>query len=315
METLELSGTVTALSSIAHSGGESLGITTKLRREKFVQPDGRVEEVPLISGNGMRGMLRDRGMLHFCRALGYGINEQTGEVAGLSLPAFYFLFSGGSLTAEGSKAIDLEAMRSLRQLIPLVGIFGGALGKQILSGKVSIGKLIPICAETAHVLPEAYRATATGSIWSCLQEEFYTRKDDEKNEHLRGLIDAPARGLLPGLTQALGPIKEGGPQQMMYYVETFATGTRFYWRIVLEDATPLEREAFLTCLVEFSKKPTIGGKAAVGLGQVAVHFDGWRAIDSRVTTGTAVDATVGSLYRTHLDRHRDEMRSRLGDIQ
>src|SRR5690606_14632725 len=92
-------GIVTAKSSISHNGGESLGIETKLRREKLVQPDGSVEEVPVLSGNGMRGLLRDRGMLHMCRSLGYGEPGEDGVPSGLTLSAFYFLFSGGSLTS------------------------------------------------------------------------------------------------------------------------------------------------------------------------------------------------------------------------
>ena len=82
---------MTALSSISHNGGQSFGINSKLRREGFVQPDGSVEDVPVLSGNGLRGLLRDRGMLHMCRALGYGVNDTTGKVSGLSLAAFYFL--------------------------------------------------------------------------------------------------------------------------------------------------------------------------------------------------------------------------------
>ena len=60
-QTYELAGVMTALSSLIHSGGETYGITTKLRREKFVQPSGSVEEVPVISGNSIRGRLRDLG--------------------------------------------------------------------------------------------------------------------------------------------------------------------------------------------------------------------------------------------------------------
>lgn len=59
MKTIEFAGVMTALSSISHGGGQSFGINAKLRREKFVQPDGSVEEVPVLSGNGLRGLLRE----------------------------------------------------------------------------------------------------------------------------------------------------------------------------------------------------------------------------------------------------------------
>ena len=139
METIEFTGIVTALSSISHGGGQSFGINSKLRREKFVQLDGSVEEVPVISGNAIRGQLRDLGMRHMCRVLGYGeATEDDGRPLGLSLPAFYFLFSGGALTKQKGRGLDIDRARTLRELIPLVGIFGGAMGNQIMPGKLKI---------------------------------------------------------------------------------------------------------------------------------------------------------------------------------
>lgn len=314
--TYELSGVMTALSSLIHSGGQSLGITTKLRREKFVQPDGSVEEVPVISGNGIRGRLRDLGMAHFCRALGYGVEESTGDIVGLTLPAFYFLFSGGALSAsDGGKALDLAYARRLRDLIPLVGVFGGAIGNQILPGKLIVDKAYPICAETSHLLPEAYRSAESHSIFGFLQEEMYTRKDDAKNEHLRPLLsERTDQALLAGMSAQA--ITEAGPQQMMYYVESFAAGTRFYWRVLLTDTTDLEFEAFLTCLAEFSKAPYLGGRSAVGLGHVALSCDQWRRIDSRlVPAGEAIDSPLGSKYHQHLTVRRDEIRAALADMK
>jgi hypothetical protein len=315
VQTYELAGTLTALSSIIHSGGQSLGITTKLRREKFVQPDGSVEEVPVLSGNGIRGRLRDLGMAHCCRALGYGVDDTTGQVQGLTLPAFYFLFSGGSLASgEGGKGLDLAYARTLRELIPLVGVFGGAVGNQILPGKLIVSKAYPICAETAHLLPEAYRSPAPLSVYGFLQEEMYTRKDDEKNERIRGLLSGETQHLLTGLSpQAL---TEAGPQQMLYYVESFAAGTRFYWRVLLSDATDIEFEAFLTCLAEFAKAPYLGGRSAAGLGHVRIECDSWRRLDATLTMHQeAVDVPIGAKYQQHLATRGEEIREILAGMR
>lgn len=314
--TYELAGTITALSSLIHSGGQSFGTTTKLRREKFVQLDGSVEEVPVISGNGIRGRLRDLGMAHFCRALGYGVDDETGRVDGLSLPAFYFLFSGGALSSgDGGKALDLAYARKLRELIPLVGVFGGAIGNQILPGKLIVDKAYPICAETSHLLPETYRSPQPVSVWGFLQEEMYTRKDDEKNEHLRALLTGDTQqALLAGVSaQAM---TEAGPQQMMYFVESFAAGTRFYWRVLLTDTTDVEFEAFLACLAEFSKVPYLGGRSAAGLGHVAMQCDQWRRIDGRFAPqGDAIDVPIGVKYQQHLRERGTEIRGLLAEMR
>jgi CRISPR type IV-associated protein Csf2 len=321
MESYLFEGVMTALSSISHNGGQSFGINSKLRREKLVQTDGTVEEVPLLSGNGMRGMLRDRGMFHMCKALGYGVNEQTGEVHGLSLPAFYFLFSGGALTSTGGRGLDIDLARRLRTLIPLVSVFGGAVGNQIMPGKLKVGKAMPICAETLHLLPDKYTGPGVQSIWEYLQEEMYTRKDDEKNEHLRVLMAPDVLQLMDGKHQAEKVRREEGGaetetgehQQMRYFVETFAAGTRFYWYLVLDDASLIEFEALVTTLVEFSKLPYVGGKSATGFGKVSISFDGWMKIQPNIQMdgGTALDTPIGTHYSAHLREHAAAIRDEL----
>lgn len=317
-------GVVTALSSISHIG-ESYGVNSMLRREKVIQPDGSVEDVPIISGNAMRGVLRDRGMLHMLKKLGYGVNEPEQTVKGLSLPAFYFLFSGGALSKTGGTGLDVDNARKWREAIPLVSIFGGAMGNQIMPGKLKMGKLMPICAETAHLLPERVMTKKEKSVWDYCQQEAYTRRDDEKNDNLRPLLDAPVRLLLgaeaAGKRAKAGTKdditeKTGQSQQMRYFVETFGAGTRFFWEIVLDDITELEFDAFCVVLAEFGRFPYIGGKSNVGHGKIAVQFDQWHEINPRLElNGKAVDVTLGTKYMAHLAAHSGDIRGLIDGLQ
>ena len=322
MKTYQFSGVVTALSSISHIG-ESYGVNAKLRREKIIQPDGSVEEVPVISGNSLRGILRDRGMLHMLKSLGYGVNEETGDVNGISLAAFYFLFSGGALTKIAGRGLDVDEARKWRGTIPLVALFGGAMGNQIMPGKAKIGKLIPICAETAHLLPTSLATDC--SIWDYIQEEPYTRRDDEKSESLRQLIDpgvrllletdaATKRGKAAKGDNAAG--ETGQSQQMRYYSETIAAGCRFFWEIHIEDVTDLEFDAFCIALAEFSRFPFVGGKSGIGHGKVSVKFDNWIEIDPRLTpTGKAIDFTLGTKYMQYLSNNGGDIRGLIDGLQ
>lgn len=298
MRTYILEGVVTALSSISHNGGERNGTITQLRREKFVQPGGKVAKVPVISGNAVRGILRDHGMFGMLRQLGYGVNDETGEVTGLPLSAFYFLFSGGALTSTGDGHFDIEHFRSMRETIPLIALFGGAAGNVIMPGKLKIGKLLPICNETAHLIPSRFLPETTQTIWEYCQTEMYTRRDDEKNDRVRMLISRPA--LTEG-EQTVPAEKKAAPQQMKYDIETLAAGTQFYWKVVLEDVSDIEFEAFLATVIEFSKSPNIGGKSAVGHGEISIKLDKWIEVDSRVNLqGTEIDVKLGAKYSNHL---------------
>lgn len=314
MKTYLFEGLVTALSSISHNGGEQNSTISQLRREKIVQPDGTVEDIPVISGNAIRGVLRDVGMAHMLRMLGYGIQENEGGKK-LSLPAFYFLFSGGSLTSTGSTSLDIEYFRRLRRLIPLIGVFGGAIGNTIMPGKLKLGKLIPICLETIHILPEKFRVECS-SVWEYCQQEMYTRKDDEKNDLVRGVIEGETLKLLGSGEISKKEITSSGPQQMKYYVETFSAGTRFYWKIVLEDVTDLEFEAFLVTLIEFSKFAKVGGKSNIGLGEIAVKFDRWVEIDSRAyIEERELGFKLGEMYLEHLRKNKNEIQEELERIR
>lgn len=324
MQTRVFEGVMTLLTSASHIG-ESHGVNSKLRREKFIQPDGAVEEVPVISGNSLRGILRDRGMLHMLRTLGYGVDLETGAVTGLSLNAFYFLFSGGSLTKSAGRGIDVDEARRWRELIPLVALFGGAMGNQIMPGKAKIGKAIPICRETSHVIPGRFTSGAElQSIWDLLQEEAYTRRDDEKSEHLRQLIAPEARLLLEASAAAerakRGTEEDvagetGQKQQMRYYVETIAAGTQLYWDIALDDANDVEFDAFCVTLAEFSRWPYIGGKSGVGHGKIAIRFDKWLEIEPRLApAGRELDFSIGARYMAHLRERGPEIRGLIDEF-
>lgn len=319
MHTYIFEGVMTALSSISHIG-ESHGINSKLRREKIVQPDGTVEEVPIISGNSIRGILRDRGMLQMLSLLGYGVNQETGKVQGLSLPAFYFLFSGGSLTKDGGKGIDVDEARKWRNLIPLIALFGGAMGNQIMPGKAKIGKAIPICDETAHIIPDRFIGN-TNCVWDLCQEEAYTRRDDEKSESLRQLLEPTTRLMIEADAASKrhkgddDAGETGQKQQMRYFVETIAAGTKLFWEITLDDVTDLEFEAFCAVLSEFGKYPYLGGKSGVGHGKVEIKFDKWLDINPRLApTGTELGFTLGNKYFTHLQQRGEEIRSLINGL-
>lgn len=315
MKTYIMEGVVTALSSITHNGGEKNGITSLLRREKFILLDGDFEDIPLISGNSIRGQLRDIGMYYMLQRLGYGIEEKDGSVSGLPLAAFDFLFSGGALTSKGNAPLDIEYFRRMREIIPLVGLFGGAIGNSIMPGKIKVGKMIPIAEETLHIIPEKFRFKENKSVWQYCQLEMYVRKDDEKNEKLRGMIEGETRKMLADPDKR-GEVRKSGPQQMMYYIETIAAGTKFYWKIILEDVTDVEFEAFLTTILQWSKFATVGGKSGTGLGEIAIKMDKWIEIDSRAhIDGHEIDVPIGQKYENHLKNRKAEIVGFLNEIK
>ncbi len=307
-------GIARALSAVSHVGDSAGGTTAIFRREK-VLADGRVIEVPILSGNAFRGQLRDTGMRFMLRELG---NPQ------LSPSAFHFLTSGGALTKDAGRGLDIGQARRLRQLIPLVGVFGGACGRQILEGKLRVGKWYPICRELRSFLPPHYRdmPEADVSIYEMTDLHSFTRIDDARSERWQQFLPEAERAHLeaPKVRQAKDGTeiaeKAGTAQQMRYSQEVLVAGTRFYCWLQLCDVTDLEYEAFASALVEWSRAPFVGGQSRHGCGEVELRFDKWLSVSplSRAASEMAVGLPAGQAYVEHLHKERDAILHALKEI-
>ncbi len=110
---------MTARSPISHRG-ELIGTTAIGRRMKILQPDGSVELVPVISGNSFRGVLRRIGEELLRDVLGY-----EGQ---LPLAVAHTLRNGGAIVKTQAEPITGRRLHQLRELVPQLSVFGGAVG-------------------------------------------------------------------------------------------------------------------------------------------------------------------------------------------
>ena len=123
----------TATAPISHIGETA---STGSYFQTIKTADGRL---PIITGNSVRGTLRDFGAKHLLERLGTKVDKET----------FHVLFSGGNLN--GTMKNDVEKAKNVREHFPLISLLGGGLGDMIMSGKVCIGNLYPICKETCLI--------------------------------------------------------------------------------------------------------------------------------------------------------------------
>lgn len=276
--TITWTGTITALSSIAH-GGETKGVLTLLRRELIRQPDGTLLPVPIISGNSFRGVLR--------RVSEELLRDTLTYEGSLSLAAAHVLRGGGALTKAAREPLSGARLRTLRELIPHIGIFGTAAGGRIIDGALRVGKVVPYLAETAHLTGHAEPTSA----FSATQLESYTRHDDTTDHAF----------VIP-LTPDAPELSESDTQQMLYRLETFPAGTRFESWVELVRATDLEISYFAAVLDRFTHNARLGGRSARGHGRV--RLDLTPSISSLLTTD----------WQTHLQTHRDQILTALEDL-
>ena len=257
---------LTALAPIAHRE-ETAGTTVMLRREKIFQPDGRVEQVPTISGNSLRGMLRRIG-----EELLRDVLDYEGK---LTLPAAHALRNGGALGRTSKEGVTGGQLRVLCALVPQIAVFGCAAGSRTIEGKLQVGKVRPVCEETAHVLPRVEQGLELASMFDQLTLEAYSHFDDV------------------GETAT----QEEVSHLMRFEIEAFATGVDFQSWVRLERATPVELSFLREVLEVYRFRGRLGARAGIGFGQVAV------AMQEHHISGTCGDDVQ---WREHVSENASE---------
>lgn len=269
----EIEGTATALTPIFHGGDEKTGSTPVLRTI-MVYVDGLGEvPIPYISGNSIRGKLRRLAMKDFLDAVEYKITN--GKL-------HHALFSGGTLesTEESTGVIDLAFRKKICDLIPLVAIFGTAVGNQPIQGILICESMWPICEEYKPCLPPKYQSDprADRPIRTFTDQSFFTRRDDLRAEREEG-------------EQAV---------QMKVDYECFIPGTKFYHRFVLQLPDELQLQCFGRAIELFEQMPYIGGRASAGNGKVMLAYEN--------KPGT-------ELYKEFLQEKKEEIRELLAELE
>lgn len=308
--TMRIEGVATLLSSLSH-GGEHAGTVQYLRRERVVQADGTTREVPVVSGNALRGVLRR----HAAQRLWEMLGRPT-----LPLPTLDALFSGGALAKAGAgNSLTPRQLAQLRDLVPMVSLFGCAGGGRIIEGRLLVGKLTPVCAETAHLMPPGVAPADPQSVWGMLQVEEFSRSDDARRlTPAYAALAAPQARPAPELPQAsmlattaddeadAGLLARDTAQQMRYGVETLAAGTRLHWWLAVRNATDLEVDCLRDTLAAWAATGAhLGGRSATGHGRLQLDVAQWVTTGPQVTAGAPLPARSDDLAR-YTEAHRAE---------
>jgi len=239
MKTAHITGTLTAMSPIHHGGDEKTGSEVMFRRMKYLTSDGRFIQVPVISGNAIRGQLRRRVFRDLCTEVGYEP----------PVKMYHSLFSGGVLeeVSSGSGKVDLEMREAIRSLLPPLSLLGASILNQVVAGKLQVGIATPICRELNLYHPSDLQSET--SFYEFLDDSFQTRKDDIKDR----AADDPA-------------------VQMLVTFETLAPGTRFYHSLTLQDYSEVEASCLRRMIDLWQSDPYVGARSATGYGQVRIEY-------------------------------------------
>jgi len=246
MKILDVPGTITALSPIHSGSDENNGNDKGLRTIIYNLPTGP-EEVPVVSGNAIRGVLRRLIMADLIDLVGFQPADAKGQVR-----LYHSLFAGGTLEQVDEKDsgyIDLALKKQIRGLLPPVALLGTAMRNQMLEGKLDVAYAVPRCKELAGILrnPE----TITASIGDLQKQTFNTRRDEMSQ-------DAKAEG--------------GDSSQMLHTWWYIPPATVFQHGFVLQNPSEIEAACLGRMIDLWMLRPRLGAKSGTGNAEVRLDY-------------------------------------------
>ena len=238
---IRLENTIELTSPLAHTDRQIETISRFRRETMWI--DGQPVEVPVVSGNAIRGYLRRAVARRICELI--ELPERS-----LSQRGFCLLFSGGTL--EGTDwAFRVDSVHALIELLPHLLVFGCSYGSRLVPGHLFVDRAEPACRELQHLPHHQQHPAYTGldpvpSISDLLAELPYSRRDDRAWE--------------------LGD--DQSPQQMRYELEVLVPGTRLVHGVTLGVDNELARGALAAAIRVATTWNVLGGRGAAGHG----HF-------------------------------------------
>ncbi len=249
MPVVVVRGRAVALSPVFHGGSEKTGSVVLLNRLRFIV-DGKPVDVPVISGNQVRGSLRRLLTRDFLDLVGYRMDLSQKSYQKL----YHTLFAGGVLTGveEGgeSGAVDLNLKsRIVRYILP-VRLLGCSYANQMVEGRLLVSHMLPVCRE----LREYTGVDSDVSFYQLIAHALQTRRDELR-------LERP---------------KEEQAVQMMVEYECFAPGTVFVHEFVLEttrEGLELDLSTLYRAVQLWRERPYIGGKSSIGFGRLRLEYE------------------------------------------
>ena len=262
--------------------------------------NGKVEEVFALTGNSIRGTLRDCAARHLLDKLGVRVGKKE----------FNILFSGGNIS--GSMSTDIDQAKKYRELLPIISLFGAGVGNQILAGKMTQGFALPVCRETQEIVPDinCIKGELKNTSWKNFTGTInFTRFDDSKNVNLQVYMQSDNDNT----------DKDSASTQMRYEVEYLVPGAQLYHIINLCVDTDIEFGAFVAALEEFSHSPVLGGMGGKGFGLCEAELISDGEFFAKIKNGNInlCDKAINALneYNQFITNNADEIIKFLGAVK
>ncbi|MGI9951399.1 hypothetical protein V3F56_03470 [Moorellaceae bacterium AZ2] len=312
LQKIFLPGLARAITPIVHGEppeeGARISNTTSVRRINYVLSDGKIIEIPAVSGNGIRGLTR---RIFVDRTL-----EVLDAYNLLDRHVAYFLLAGGATEAGTASIGGPELRKELRSTLPFVDLLGGSLRGCFLPGKMRVGFMVPVTKETLVSDPIAleygnYKAEYLPSLTdlnSAISSRVVrlTRYDDGMfvSDEVEEPIEEETK------EEGQQPRKKRESGRMIYNGEAIPINTVFTHYFALDWAPEPTVNAFWAFVDCFVERAEIGGWHAKGFGRVELqYFD--PVTKEEITSNIKEKAAA---YWKYLQENKESIRKYLAEL-
>ncbi len=271
-------GVATALTPIVHSEvlsykedveskmGKNKGRPKRQRTMPFILSSGRnpvYVNIPVVSGNAMRGLMRRLLVDFSLETLGIRIGDIIEKPDDAHRTLFFIRCGGVSDKGTKPERVPAGTYDRLRRALPFLSLLGGAYQGHHFEGSCKVGILIPLTQETYPIFK---------GVGGDADIETLPRLDD-----LRGITDdgreAEAAYAVSRYTRRGENEKSESKESMIYAFEQLPAGTRFFSFNSCTTDDVGTRLAFKAMFALLAQYGCVGGMSGRGHGRVEFDFN------------------------------------------
>ncbi len=318
-------------------GEESIGIKTLIKRISILLPEqGEVVQVPVILGNGFRGVLRDTMTNVFLGKVAEIAKKNNKEVE-VDARVLLLMLTGGILRRRGEEQVTARSIDNLRQraevLLPL-NIMGFALSNVMIPSKIKVSVFYPVCSETIALVKDLidqvkdktdidFDKLSSVSVRNLIDEVQMMHKDDvskltnislpevkltniDQADTIRGRQVQEARGEEESeLPREVQEERVRERLQAIFQREYVVPGTVFIGFI--SEIVPLsdaERELLALSIEKLKRSSGVGGAVARGFGSFSIEYND---LDNLIPNGDS--PKLDEFIESNLDKILEVLKS------
>ena len=300
-------------------GEESVGIKTLIKKVSVLLPERHeIVEVPVIFGNGVRGVLRDVLTYTFLnKVVEVAKNKNKNMTVEVDARLLLLMLTGGVLRKRGEAPITADKIKNLKEkveLLPPLNIMGFAIANVMVPSKIKVSMFYPICKETYSLVEDligkvkCYLKTSVEMfkeipLKKLVSETQMMHKDDASR--LVNVLSQDIRvsnieqiDVMRGISSGASESREEARLQALFQREYVVPGTLYIGYI--SEIVPLAGHEMELLELAIENIVGLGGAVARGFGAFRILYSNFRGNGGKGASELKnfIETKLGSILET-----------------